>query len=146
MHWFAAALSVAIIWGAVYAMTGRMLMSFSPFFLIVWSAVASLLLYLPLWIMTGVFNTDYRAFVSSQTNVKITFILIGIFSVIAHYLLYYAIQQKNATVASMVEITYPVFAILFLFVVYREIHLTSIGFLGVAVALAGLFLVLLGSR
>jgi drug/metabolite transporter (DMT)-like permease len=55
----------------------------------------------------------------------------------------YAIHQKNATMASLLEIAYPVFIILFTAVFLRKVHLNLIGFAGAFLIIGGSVLVVL---
>ncbi len=74
----------------------------------------------------------------------------SIFGLIALYLLFgsgaylfnaYAIRDKNATLASLLEIAYPLFIILFTALFLRKIHLNLTGFLGALLILGGSILV-----
>jgi drug/metabolite transporter (DMT)-like permease len=57
-------------------------------------------------------------------------------------LLFLAIGGKNATLASLIEITYPVFVALFAFVLFREVHLTASVLVGAGLVFAGVFLII----
>lgn len=57
----------------------------------------------------------------------------------------FAVRDKNATLASLLEISYPVFIILFTALFLRKIHLNALGFVGALLVLAGCALVV-GSR
>ena len=52
-----------------------------------------------------------------------------------------AIRDKNATVASLLEISYPVFIILFTALFLRKLHLNTTGLVGAVLVLAGCALV-----
>ena len=52
-----------------------------------------------------------------------------------------AINQKNATLASLLEISYPLFIILFTALFFREIHLNLVGMIGAMLILLGCVLV-----
>src|ERR1700741_1485686 len=52
-----------------------------------------------------------------------------------------AINQKNATLASLLEISYPLFIILFTAIFFRQIHLDLIGLTGAALIFIGCVLV-----
>jgi drug/metabolite transporter (DMT)-like permease len=52
-----------------------------------------------------------------------------------------AINQKNATLASLLEISYPLFIILFTALFFREIHLDLLGMIGAMLILLGCVLV-----
>jgi drug/metabolite transporter (DMT)-like permease len=52
-----------------------------------------------------------------------------------------AINQKNATLASLLEISYPLFIILFTAIFFRQMHLDLIGMTGAALIFIGCVLV-----
>src|SRR5260370_9254551 len=52
-----------------------------------------------------------------------------------------AINQKNATLASLLEISYPLFIILFTAIFFRQIHLNLFGATGAVLILLGCVLV-----
>jgi drug/metabolite transporter (DMT)-like permease len=52
-----------------------------------------------------------------------------------------AINEKNATLASLLEISYPLFIILFTALFFRQIHLDLIGMIGAVLILLGCVLV-----
>jgi drug/metabolite transporter (DMT)-like permease len=55
----------------------------------------------------------------------------------------YAINAKNATLASLLEISYPLFIILFTAIFFQKVHLNAFGFLGASLIFAGCLLVVL---
>ena len=52
-----------------------------------------------------------------------------------------AINEKNATMVSLLEISYPLFIILFTLIFLRELHLNAAGLAGAVLILAGCVLV-----
>ncbi|MBV8275571.1 MAG: EamA family transporter, partial [Verrucomicrobia bacterium] len=52
-----------------------------------------------------------------------------------------AINQKDATMASLLEISYPLFIILFTLIFLRQLHLNAAGLAGAVLILAGCVLV-----
>ena len=52
-----------------------------------------------------------------------------------------AINQKNATLASLLEISYPLFIILFTALFFRQLHLDLIGLIGAVLIFSGCILV-----
>jgi drug/metabolite transporter (DMT)-like permease len=68
-----------------------------------------------------------------------------VIGMIALYLLFgsgaYAIRDKNATLASLLEIAYPLFIIIFTALFLRKIHLNLAGLLGALLILGGSVLV-----
>jgi drug/metabolite transporter (DMT)-like permease len=55
----------------------------------------------------------------------------------------YAIRDKDATFASLLEITYPIFIIVFTAVFLGKFHLSFVGSIGAALILAGGAIVML---
>jgi drug/metabolite transporter (DMT)-like permease len=55
----------------------------------------------------------------------------------------YAINAKDATLASLLEISYPVFIILFTAIFLQKVHLDAQGFVGAAFIVTGSLLVVL---
>jgi drug/metabolite transporter (DMT)-like permease len=52
-----------------------------------------------------------------------------------------AINEKNATLASLLEISYPLFIILFTAIFFRQVHLDPMGIAGAVLILSGCVLV-----
>jgi drug/metabolite transporter (DMT)-like permease len=52
-----------------------------------------------------------------------------------------AINEKNATLASLLEISYPLFIILFTAIFFRQVHLDPVGIAGAVLILFGCVLV-----
>ncbi len=57
-------------------------------------------------------------------------------------MVYMAITGKNATLASLIEMTYPVFVVLFDYLFYRQMHVTSSVFIGGLMILVGAGLII----
>ena len=68
-------------------------------------------------------------------------ILYLIFGSGAYLLNALAINEKNATMASLLEISYPLFIILFTLIFLHQIHLNAAGLAGAVLILAGCVLV-----
>lgn len=54
-----------------------------------------------------------------------------------------AISQKNATLVSLLEISYPIFVVLFTALLLRKTHLTSFGLVGMSMIFCGYLIVVL---
>jgi drug/metabolite transporter (DMT)-like permease len=52
-----------------------------------------------------------------------------------------AINQKNATLASLLELSYPIFVILFTALFFRQVHLNQISAVGAALIFFGCILI-----
>jgi drug/metabolite transporter (DMT)-like permease len=67
---------------------------------------------------------------------------IGATSTLGAVLLYLSINSKNATLASLIEITYPLFVVIFAYVFFRQLHLTPSVVIGGLMIMAGAGLII----
>ena len=71
---------------------------------------------------------------------------IGLTSLLGAVLLYVSIAGKNATLASLIEVTYPVFVAFFAFVMFRHIHLNASVIAGGLMVIAGAGLIIYNNQ
>jgi drug/metabolite transporter (DMT)-like permease len=141
--WFFAALAAAALWGFSYAATGRILESGVPIsiWLLSYAGAASVI-YLFVAMREGAFK-NARGIFSGNANLCL---LVGssvLAAVLANFLIAYSISQKNATIASLIEISYPFFTLFFAWLMFREVHLTMSTAAGAALVFAGIALIYL---
>ena len=139
MLWFWSALGGAVLWGISYA-AGEYTLKNGL------SATAQLALFgivlTPFYMLLALKNGSLQTGIQVlRTNPKVLgyFALIAVCYAIANILVYWSIQQKNATVASLIEVSYPLFVALFSYVLFREAQLTTGAMIGGALIIAGVF-------
>ncbi len=133
--WYVAALGAAITWGIYYPLVDMALKRISVYSIILLSMIP-VLLALPIFMKTVSDDIEtVKALPFSEQGVILSLGLIGLFGEVMVYL---AITGKNATLASLIEMTYPVFVVLFAYIFYRQMHVT-------ASVLAGGVMILIGS-
>ena len=71
---------------------------------------------------------------------------IAVTSLAGTVLLYLAVRGRNATLASLIEISYPAFVALFAWLLFREWQINAGVLAGAALVLAGTTLIILNSR
>ena len=71
---------------------------------------------------------------------------IGLTSLLGAVLLYISIAGKNATLASLIEITYPVFVAFFAYLIFRQIHLNTSVVVGGLMVIAGAGLIIYNNQ
>ena len=121
MSWWMFAISAALVWGVHYVLLGRALTAVSPITMY-WLPTVPLTLMLPFYYKTLV--SDYNTLMSSTQDVKISAGIAMCTSVLASVLLYKAIHSSNATYASLIEITYPIFVVIAGWLIFDETHLS----------------------
>lgn len=146
MHslWFFQALGAAMCWGLSYTLTERVLgAGVSPLFLIAMSACLSLPIYLALMLGLGGTAEVQRnlSILAGDQRILAYAVASTLIIVFGVYLIYGAIAGKNATLASFVEITFPLFTLLFAWALFREVQIGPVQALGGALILAGVGLI-----
>ena len=110
LPWYVAAVGAAIVWGAHYSLVDNALRQLSP-------ASVLLLTALPIVLVVPVYHralaVDLAVFRQMDWDAKAAVLAIAVTSLAGTVFLYWSIGGKNATLASLIEISYPVFVVLF---------------------------------
>jgi len=144
--WFVYALSAAIIWGISYAASGRVIGRGIPplVFFTLYAAVATLM-GLGALLATGKFGWLSR--IGQTVDDELIWLLIAVVtSGVGALLIYMAIGEKNATLASLIEISYPVFVAFFVWLFFREVQFNLLTIVGAILILGGVAVVYLANR
>jgi len=141
--WLIIAAAAAVVWGLNYSLDEKIFeLQVSPATLLAFQAWLGAFLFTILsYFTTG--KTDLAILSSNRTALWLT-----IASVIAVttgiYLIAASIQAKNATLASLVEQTYPLFTVLFTYLLFHVHHLTRNVIIGGVMILIGAVIIALG--
>lgn len=144
--WIIYAVTAAVLWGMSYAASGRVIeKGLAPLSLFVcytgFGAIAGMIALF----CTGRF-TDFTGELRSMRAEWIWFLLSVAGAATGSLLIYLAIGEKNATVASLIEISYPLFVALFAWVFFRETQFNWQTAVGGGLILCGVAVVFLGNR
>jgi drug/metabolite transporter (DMT)-like permease len=144
--WIIYALSAAVLWGMSYAASGRVIeRGIAPLSLFVcygaFSAVAGALALL----FTGRLSGLNREF-ASLSGEWIWFLIAVVGAAAGSLLIYLAIGEKNATIASLIEISYPLFVAFFAWLFFRETQLNWPTVTGGLLILCGVGIVFMGNK
>lgn len=144
--WLLFALAAAIIWGINYAASGRVIeRGMSPISLFFLDTLFALLAMGGLMAATGLagkLTDELRGLGSDVLWLGIAMAA----STSAGLLIFMAIGAKNATIASLIEISYPLFVAFFAWLLFRESQLNWSVLIGGAMILSGVFVVWSGNR
>lgn len=144
--WIIYALSAAMLWGVSYAASGRVIerglapLSFFFSYAVFGAMAAAVVLGLS------------GKFVSLPGEVRglgtdlFWFVIAVVSSAAGTLLIYMAIGEKNATLASLIEISYPLFVALFAWAFFRDVQINLGTILGGAMILGGVAVVFLSNR
>jgi len=144
MLWFWAALAAAILWGVSYALSDYTLKQGI-------SGTAQLAI-------CGLFLTPFYGVVAWQSGslqrsvellrgdkkLLIFFIGVAVCYASANILTFWSIRAKNATLSSMIEIAYPFFTALFVWLIFGENQLTTNSVIGGLLIFSGIAFIYFG--
>lgn len=144
--WFVYALSAAVIWGVSYAASGRAIeRGISPvtfFFLYTLVGAALGLGSLAAMGRLAALPSEFRGLGADWVWLVIAVVT----SAVGSLLIYLAIGEKNATVASLIEISYPFFVALFAWLFFRQTQAGLPTIVGGVLILAGVAIVFLSTK
>lgn len=139
MNWYTSALLGALIWGVHYPLVDKALDKISL-------TTVLLLTTIPMIISAPFFYKnlvqDLGVFVKLDMLDRIQILSIMVTSISATVFVFMAISAKNATLASLIEISYPVFVALFSMLILRENHITPVIATGAFLIFAGVGLII----
>lgn len=140
LPWFVAALGAAIVWGLHYPLLEFALKRLSLVSVLLLTA-------LPILLIAPFFYRDIAADVAVlrglDLRARIMVGVIALTSLLAPILLFASIEKKNATLASLIEISYPLFVVLFTYLVFRAMHLNAAVVLGALLIFTGVVVIIL---
>jgi drug/metabolite transporter (DMT)-like permease len=137
--WYIAAIGAALMWGIHYPLVDHALKRVSL-------VTVLLLTALPI-VLVAVFAArdiaaDYAALRTMPWTDQLAIFGLAVTSFGGTVLLYLSITGKNATLASLIEISYPVFVALFAYLLFRQIHFNANVILGAVLVFAGVGIII----
>ena len=135
---FIYAVAAAVTWGLVYAIDQKVLTKISPLSLLFFSSMMAAVVTLPIWMLDSA--SVKTLFSSGKQNLGLIFISV-LLAVLANFFIFSAIKTLNASTASIIEITYPIFVILFSFLLFKQ-AITWYFALGAALIFVGTVIVI----
>lgn len=114
---FIYAIGAAIAWGLVYAIDQKILSGISPITLLFINSMIAAVIMLPFVFFSNGSIKDL--FNSGKTNLWLVVISI-ILAILANFLIFSSIKALGASTASIIEIAYPFFVVLFSFILFRS--------------------------
>ena len=141
--WYILALGAALVWGVHYPLVDFALKRVSLFSVILLSVLPVMLL-LPFFYKQVV--DDIGIVKTLPTTEQWSIGVIGLTSFAGAVLLYLSIASKNATLASLIEITYPVFVVFFSYPLFRQVHINVSVLMGGVMVIAGAGLIIYNNQ
>lgn len=139
MNWFWMALFAAILWGLGYTINQITLKTFSAYELLFFESII-------VCIVIGTYlicTKQIGEFVTKITKPKDLSLILAsaIIYIVACLLIFKSISSSNATIAAIIESCYPIFTVLFAFIIFGQLQLNLISAIGFILILSGIVLV-----
>jgi drug/metabolite transporter (DMT)-like permease len=138
--WFYFALAASILWGLNYALYEKLLQHISYHLLLgVNMSVGAIMMYK----LAGRYGLKQDWMVLMQNKKLFVFIIMTITTyILANFCISYAIQLKNnAAAVASIESIYPIFTLIFTYVLFRNNHFTMNTLIGIFFIIIGLFFI-----
>ena len=144
--WILYALSAAMLWGASYAASGPILRSGMPPLLFYFCySLFSFCLSLVMIVTRGKMGSLFEDVCNLGSNAG-WFLFSLLAASLGALMTYMAIGEKNASLASLIEISYPLFVLLFTWLFFREVELNTMTATGAFLVISGVSLILWNAR
>jgi drug/metabolite transporter (DMT)-like permease len=133
------ALTAALARGLQYVLLEKLLVKVPS---LIFFAISSTVGVILRWILllTSKTSLSFKTYFKDSHTLRL-FILVIILFIIGNAVIVFAIKDKNATVASLIEISYPLFVVLFGYLLYRSTHLNTGTIIGGLLVFAGIVMV-----
>ncbi|MHB1142983.1 MAG: EamA family transporter [Sulfuricaulis sp.] len=137
--WYVTAIGAALVWGVHYPLVDHALKKLSLVSVLLLTA-------LPIVVLALFFHrtlaADYAVWTTLDTGPRIRVLALALTSLLGSVLLFLSIASKNATLASLIEISYPVFVALFAWLLFRELHINTSVIIGGLLVFAGVAMII----
>ncbi|MEW6330377.1 MAG: EamA family transporter [Pseudomonadota bacterium] len=140
--WYVTAIGAALVWGVHYPLVDHALKKLSLVSVLLLTALPIVALGL---FFHRTLAADYAVWVTLDTGPKLRVLALALTSLLGSVLLFLSIAGKNATLASLIEISYPVFVALFAWLLFREVHVNASVLVGGLLVFAGVALIIINN-
>jgi len=123
MSWILFATASAALWGLSYVLSEKMLETISAVSLMLYTSFGSIFIFIILALYKGDVSRDWEILKKGGIELKYIAILILV-EALASLSILYSIKEKNATSAGLIEISYPLFAALFAWLIFKDNQLS----------------------
>lgn len=141
MAWFWLAMFSAFLWGVSYVVYERLLVTLSSATTLLISVLGSMLVYAAIVFAKGDFKQDASVLKTFGTEWKLLIFVVFV-NAAANLMIMESVKAKNASLAGMVEITYPIFIVLITWLLTRHMQVSlgsAIGFLFIMIGVGCIY-------
>jgi len=137
--WYIAAIGAALFWGVHYPLVDHALRRVSLVSVLLLTALPIVLVAL---LSARDIVADFTALRALRWQDQAAVLALALTSLGGTVLLYLSITGKNATLASLIEISYPVFVALFAYLLFRQIQFNASVLVGACFVFLGVGIII----
>jgi drug/metabolite transporter (DMT)-like permease len=141
--WYVTAIAAALIWGIHYPLLDFALKRISIYGVLLLSVIPVLLM-MPIFLRGLAGDVDNFKLLPLQEQCSI--LAIAVTSTAGAVLLFLSIDSKNATLTSLIEISYPIFVVVFAYLLFKQVHLNLSMMIGGLLILAGAAIIIVNNQ
>lgn len=128
--WFYCAFIAAILWGFSYALSEKVMKeALHPLFIMVVTGFFFFIISVVVAYFTDHLKDGFQA-MEADKNMLLNLLILSVSYVIGAFLIYYAISLKNSTTVNLIEISYPVFTLIFAYILMKEVQINIATLIG----------------
>lgn len=136
MNWIVYAMCASLLWGLSYTISEQLLKKISIASMLITGGIGCIIFGTGLGLARGVFSNDLRELQKPDGPVKLLLAGIAVY-VIASAFILLATKSKNATMAAMIEISYPLFTALFAWLIFKQVQVNAGTLAGASLVMVG---------
>lgn len=141
--WFFYAIGAAVLWGLVNVIFEKLTDDgLPPSYVIFLTACMSMPFYLFLVLKLDTFKEGVKL-MTENSSIYLWVLALGLATVIGDFLIVMSINYRNATMASLIEISYPIFTVFFAWLILKDLQISLYSGLGGILIFSGIALIYL---
>lgn len=117
--WIIFALGASIMWGLTYVLNEQVYKKISVITSLTITLLISGIVFFIVAVSAGLLKRDVNAILNSKSLLSLVVIQTAVL-ILAELFIGFSIAGKNATLAGLIEISYPIFIAIFAYILYRE--------------------------
>lgn len=144
--WLVYAVTAAIIWGLNYTLDGKILENgVSPLVLLAAQCTLGAIVFT---ILSYFFSSPnlWSTLTAKNNGNWWLFPTTVLVANLGNFFIILSMQAKNSTIAALIELTYPIFTILFTFLLFKENYLNKVTVIGGSLILLGVVIIAFGEK
>ncbi len=138
--WIIFAIGASLFWGLTYVFNEQIYKKISISTFLGLASLFICIVTIAFSYFSGNFSKDLTTLASSRTLILYVGLSM-IFLLVAELFIGSSITAKNATLAGLIEISYPIFIALFSFLLFKNSQITSSTIVGGVLIFAGIFII-----